>query len=256
MIKFLRKIRQQMLTENKLSKYLLYAIGEIILVVLGILIALSINNWNENRKTDLLAKSYLFDIKKDLITDTETFDTAIKRVRKTISKNKLLLNTEFANTTSTDTIISFLRTSFHSTRIYHIDNSTYLKLSNTGFLESGLFNSVFGEINNYYNKEYVTYSEFIEWDKEQSIDLFHPDFLGIHKNIDFPSIVPENKSLSNPQKEKSSIISLREFINSSQFRNSVWSNFNRKNDVLDRLLVQNKLATNLIEKIDIELKNK
>jgi len=52
MIKFFRKIRHRLLTENKFSKYLLYAIGEIILVVIGILIALSINNWNENRKTE------------------------------------------------------------------------------------------------------------------------------------------------------------------------------------------------------------
>ena len=50
MIKFFRKIRQRLLTENKFSKYLLYAIGEIILVVIGILIALQINNWNEGRK--------------------------------------------------------------------------------------------------------------------------------------------------------------------------------------------------------------
>ena len=56
MIKFFRKIRQRLLTENppkgqagKFSKYLLYAIGEIVLVVIGILIALSINNWNQNR---------------------------------------------------------------------------------------------------------------------------------------------------------------------------------------------------------------
>ncbi len=50
MIKFFRKIRQQLLSENKFSKYLIYAIGEIILVVIGILIALQINNWNENQK--------------------------------------------------------------------------------------------------------------------------------------------------------------------------------------------------------------
>ncbi len=49
MIKFFRKIRQKMLTENKFSKYLIYAIGEIVLVVIGILIALQINNWNENK---------------------------------------------------------------------------------------------------------------------------------------------------------------------------------------------------------------
>ena len=49
MIKFFRKIRQRLLTENKFSKYLIYAVGEIILVVIGILIALQINTWNENR---------------------------------------------------------------------------------------------------------------------------------------------------------------------------------------------------------------
>jgi tetratricopeptide (TPR) repeat protein len=50
MIKFFRKIRQNLLMENKTGKYFKYAIGEIILVVIGILIALSINNWNESRK--------------------------------------------------------------------------------------------------------------------------------------------------------------------------------------------------------------
>ena len=50
MIKFFRKIRQRLLTENKFGKYLLYAIGEIILVVIGIMIALQVNNWNQTRK--------------------------------------------------------------------------------------------------------------------------------------------------------------------------------------------------------------
>lgn len=52
MIKFFRRIRQSMIKENKVSKYLLYAIGEIVLVVIGILIALQINNWNENKKLE------------------------------------------------------------------------------------------------------------------------------------------------------------------------------------------------------------
>src|SRR5210317_1410452 len=53
MLRFFRQIRQRLLTENRFSKYLLYAVGEILLVVFGILIALQIDNWNENvnRKT-------------------------------------------------------------------------------------------------------------------------------------------------------------------------------------------------------------
>ena len=66
MIKFFRHIRQKMLSENKISKYLLYAIGEIILVVIGILIALAINNSNEDDKTRVKELNYLTGIKSDL----------------------------------------------------------------------------------------------------------------------------------------------------------------------------------------------
>ena len=67
MIKFFRKIRQRLLTENKFSKYLLYAIGEIVLVVIGILIALQINNWNEGRKDRVREKEILNDLKLTLV---------------------------------------------------------------------------------------------------------------------------------------------------------------------------------------------
>ena len=52
MIQFFRKIRQTFLMEKKTSQYLKYALGEILLVVIGILIALQINNWNEARKQE------------------------------------------------------------------------------------------------------------------------------------------------------------------------------------------------------------
>ncbi|WP_445383080.1 DUF6090 family protein [Robiginitalea sp. IMCC43444] len=66
MIKFFRSIRQKLLSENKLSKYLLYAIGEIVLVVIGILIALQINNQNEARKERAKEVNYLKNVKTDL----------------------------------------------------------------------------------------------------------------------------------------------------------------------------------------------
>ena len=65
MIKFYRKIRQNLLMENKTGKYFEYAIGEIILVVIGILIALQINNWNEKRKIQSNQENYLTLLKTE-----------------------------------------------------------------------------------------------------------------------------------------------------------------------------------------------
>lgn len=63
MIKFFRKIRQQLLNENKTSKYLKYAIGEIVLVMIGILLALQVNNWNNERKEYQQLKKYAVSLK-------------------------------------------------------------------------------------------------------------------------------------------------------------------------------------------------
>lgn len=71
MIKFFRKIRQRLLAENKISKYLLYAIGEITLVVIGIMIALSVNNWNSWKKDRELETDIIKEIKDNLQLDLE-----------------------------------------------------------------------------------------------------------------------------------------------------------------------------------------
>jgi hypothetical protein len=63
--------------ENKTGKYFKYAIGEIVLVVIGILIALQINNWNENRKTDIITQSYYAQILFDLDKETKNIEERV-----------------------------------------------------------------------------------------------------------------------------------------------------------------------------------
>lgn len=91
MIKFFRKIRQKTLTENKFGKYLTYAIGEIILVVIGILIALSINNWNEIRKYKNLEILTLIEIEKGLNQALNENERAEKANIGTIKSYEILL---------------------------------------------------------------------------------------------------------------------------------------------------------------------
>ena len=77
MIKLFRKIRQNLIMENKTSKYFKYAIGEIILVVIGILIALQINNWNEERKLKTNEKDLYSRIILDLQVDEKKLENYI-----------------------------------------------------------------------------------------------------------------------------------------------------------------------------------
>ena len=69
MIKFFRKIRQSLLSEGKTGRYFKYAIGEIILVVIGILIALQINNWNESNNQSKKELALLVSLKNDINAD-------------------------------------------------------------------------------------------------------------------------------------------------------------------------------------------
>jgi len=66
MISLLRKIRKNLVTENRVSKYFLYAVGEIVLVVIGILLALQINTWNKEKQIKVLEHSTLVNLKEDL----------------------------------------------------------------------------------------------------------------------------------------------------------------------------------------------
>ena len=88
MIKFFSKIRQRLLTENKFSKYLLYAVGEIVLVVIGILIALSINNWNEDNKDRKAETQSFINLKTEFKNNHMRLLRLIKIRKKNENKNR------------------------------------------------------------------------------------------------------------------------------------------------------------------------
>ncbi|WP_296378144.1 DUF6090 family protein [Winogradskyella sp.] len=96
MIKFFRKIRQNLLSEGKTGKYFKYAIGEIILVVIGILIALQINNWNQDKKTEKQEEQIYKELKSDLIQTKIEISKTISQHNKTLKSTQQLI-TEISN---------------------------------------------------------------------------------------------------------------------------------------------------------------
>lgn len=131
MIKFFRLIRQQLLTENKFSKYFLYAIGEIILVVIGILIALGINNWNESQKQKDFSKKLLLDIKISVINNREQLSFVIDYNEAGILSSEFILGHLRRNLPYHDSLDShFSKAIQYSTPI--IRNAGYESLKNYG----------------------------------------------------------------------------------------------------------------------------
>ena len=137
MINFLRKIRQKLLTENKFSKYLLYAIGEIVLVVIGILIALQINNTNTSRKEALELNNYLKNIEKNIKFDIKNIKELISK-RDTISINsdkyfQILRNRNFSVEELFDALGN-RKNNIFAEFYFQPDQSGFEALKNSGYL--------------------------------------------------------------------------------------------------------------------------
>ena len=94
MFALFRRIRKQLVSEGNLGKYLKYAIGEIILVVIGILIALQVNNWNENRKSRSFEQEMLAQIRENLKVDKMDLKKVHKNFEKAISSITKILEYE------------------------------------------------------------------------------------------------------------------------------------------------------------------
>ena len=91
MIKFFRHIRQRLISEGKTEKYFKYAIGEIILVVIGILIALQINDWSQDKKNQKLEAQYYCRLLEDVNQDLANYNDYVNLLNEKIGTNNTLI---------------------------------------------------------------------------------------------------------------------------------------------------------------------
>lgn len=132
MIKFFRKFRKKMITENKFSKYLLYAVGEIVLVVIGILIALQVNNWNQDRIAKKDADIFHERLKQDLLNEKIILQERISYYSKVQQHAKNVVNTLSKQPYSLDS--QFLIDAYQASQqwMYRNLRDTYDELISTG----------------------------------------------------------------------------------------------------------------------------
>jgi hypothetical protein len=152
MINFFRRLRKQLLGENKFSRYIVYAIGEIILVVFGILIALGINNWNNERisrerNSQLLSKLINeLDLNIERADLLRTTENGTERNKK-FSDSLLVIVKDGIKEEHLDYMTSGFIFEFNS---FNLHSSSFEEMKNTGSLYSIGSDSLIKEIQLYY----------------------------------------------------------------------------------------------------------
>ncbi|WP_339754791.1 DUF6090 family protein [uncultured Winogradskyella sp.] len=224
MIKIFRHIRKSMIKENKTTKYLLYAIGEIILVVIGILIALSINNANEGRKARKQEVKYLKNLQADLLLEFKNIDSIIA-----FRSNKAKASAHLLDFKELETVSHFLT---FEEAIYQVffwqtfipTNNTYKELLGSGNLNYITNDSIknhlleldkkyvfIANVEHHMRREYEEYLYDISIHNSEMLNAF--DFQKTAENGAFvfiePSQIPVNTLI--PQYKK--VLGIKSFIN-------------------------------------------
>jgi len=159
MIQFFRKIRQNLLMENNTGKYFKYAIGEIILVVIGILIAVNVNNWNNDIIANKQAILYKKQLKKDLQLDSTYINSYLGYINESEKKWQSLKKRITDSQATLDTIIKIDKEEFnYFVRIFNgFNNNTFNTIGTSGKWDVFTDEFVY-DITSFYNFQEKSYN--------------------------------------------------------------------------------------------------
>lgn len=137
MLKFFRTIRRRLLDSGSLRKYFVYALGEIFLVMIGILLALQVNNWNEKRKTYEKQKGYLLLIKNEMVNNLEELLKEKQNLMLTIHGQKKVIDLMYRDThdITEQELSTLFPQSFSQDIEFQYENGALTELKSSGSLK-------------------------------------------------------------------------------------------------------------------------
>ena len=163
-MKFFQSIRRQLLAKQAISRYIMYAIGEIILVVVGILIALAANNYNEQKKAEKQSSLILQDMLEDLASDTTYLNNMLPVLEQKLKHESWLLNKKDIDPKEIDSIelaVNQVNWSFH------MNDRAFLNIQGSDAPKLAGYEALYGDISKYYTntKVRITSNNQLELEK-------------------------------------------------------------------------------------------
>jgi len=253
MIKFFRHIRQTLLSKNKFNKYILYAIGEIVLVVIGILIALSINNANEMDKIRVKEHNYLQGIKADLSLNLSELQNFIHSRENHIKSANILLDF-YEDTPVTDLdyfnyhtwiFLLWFPSDYNSNTFQELLNSGNLAIISNDSIKNDLLNMEIG-----YKK-----IRFVENHLQHDFEgLIYDQYFSIADvNPAMKNFIQQNENSDEEAKINISEEKVEELLRSQKFKNGCALSVYNNKSLIQKYNDMISTTKQLITRIDKEL---
>lgn len=169
-MKFFRRIRQSLLSDNKIGKYLAYALGEILLVVIGILIAIQLNTWKTESDERVKVLKHLDGLNSELIQDHKRMDSLYAFYSGKTDAIQLLLQYSDQDSQLSNEELGKIFNSIFEYKKFSNKRSTYISLINGGYISKIEDKELINEIIKYYESPFLAWSTEIYGNIFESID--------------------------------------------------------------------------------------
>ncbi|WP_019669908.1 DUF6090 family protein [Eudoraea adriatica] len=252
MINFFRKIRKKLADDSQFFKYARYAIGEILLVTVGILLALQVNNWNEKRKTSKLEMETLRNLKQEIKSNEKLIAEFIKQYD--VDKKSVIvlygLFDEDIHTVTQDSLNQLMLNSFLSLNL-HLNQSVYNEVISSGRL-SIIQNKELSKMLSEWGSTIEQAKSREEWAEQFSREYVFPFTLDYFtwKNVD--KLDPIMQSFSTSDSKLA--VDNRLILKSLRFENLIANWIYNLEIIKDMYVKVSEKASIIVDTIDRELK--
>jgi len=229
---------------GKTGKYLKYAIGEIILVVIGILIALSINNWNENRKNTKQGHSLMKELLSEFQLHIGTFDYGLENHIESIENQQKIFNVINLESVGTDSLFDIF--GFANIDV-NITSNTYEKIKNQGIGKLSENDSLNNAINHFFMERIVLYNKRIDYYLERTKS--REKYLN-ESNLHFKNDLVKAFPMINEEVRKESLLN---FIKTPRTQRIIIQSYYDKVSAIEYLIRRKKIWVELMTAIHKEL---
>ncbi|WP_157963155.1 DUF6090 family protein [Algoriphagus litoralis] len=257
MIPYLQKIRRKLLAENRVSKYLVYATGEIILVVIGILIAVAVNNYSERNKAVNQSSLFLRDMLDDLASDTAYLSKMLLQIDNQLALEDWMLKKQEFEPHDLDSIrLAVAKGNWTFT----INDRSFQNIQNSSYSKLIGYEELYAEVSKYYmttkarvdlnnQTELLAATKKSEFDEvlEKNLLISTREFLdysGVKISMDFPG-----------SQKSGDAQAIFESLAEISTKNTLFEKNARHNFIYTALILCNYEAKALVKRITAALEN-